>query len=115
VFAITPDFRIVSANATGALASMSSVYQTNYAYFGIDLNADPLGNGSPMAHANCLSSDWWRVNFYPAALASVVFMNRAGKSTRQQPPDAMPAPVHVLHASPLLHLAAPCTCLQTRT
>jgi len=71
----------VSASATGAVASQSSTYQTSFAYFGNDLNADPLGNGSPFAHANCQSSDWWRVNFYPTALASVVFMNRAGKWT----------------------------------
>ena len=78
----------LAASAIGGVATLSSTYGTNYAYYGNDLLTDPatqVGNGQ-FPNGGCSGSgDVWTVQFppqsgypqgYPMPVSSVVFINR---------------------------------------
>lgn len=79
VFAITPDFRLVSPSIAGGVATISTTLGGYPPEKGIDMRADPSNSTADLAHGSCPptgTSDWWRVDFFPTPLASMVFVNR---------------------------------------
>jgi hypothetical protein len=70
--------RVVTASIAGGSATLSSLFDaTHPASNAIDMRLDPIGlGGSNWAGAQCSGDQSIRVNFYPTALARVIYINR---------------------------------------
>ena len=88
VFVFTSTGQNVAASAIGGVATLSTTYGSNYAYYGNDMYADPptAVSNNWFVNGGCASGgDVWRLSFPPATgypsglpvpISSVVFVNR---------------------------------------